>query len=42
MIDFNNDSGMDVVQRYNNLMNNQQYLGMLAQSWHQPQNTYTA
>jgi Ca2+-binding RTX toxin-like protein len=42
MIDFNNDSGMDVVQRYNNLMDNQQYLGMLAQSWHQPQNTYTA
>lgn len=31
----NNDSGMDVMQKYNAMMVDQQYQNILAQSWHQ-------
>ncbi len=31
----NNNSGMDVMQKYNAMMNDQQYQNILAQSWHQ-------
>ena len=31
----NNDSGMDVMQKYTAMMNDQQYQNILAQSWHQ-------
>ncbi|PKL51451.1 MAG: hypothetical protein CVV37_06450, partial [Nitrospira bacterium HGW-Nitrospira-1] len=36
MVDFNSDKGMDIIQRYDNLANNQQYQTTLAQSWHDP------
>jgi len=31
----NNDSGMDVMQKYNAMMADQQYQNILAQSWQQ-------
>ena len=31
----NNDAGMDVIQKYTAMMNDQQYQNILAQSWHQ-------
>ncbi len=31
----NNDAGMDVMQKYTAMMNDQQYQNILAQSWHQ-------
>jgi len=35
MIDFNRTQGMDIVQKYNTLRNDQVYQAMLAQTWHQ-------
>jgi hypothetical protein len=35
MVEFNKDSGMDVVQKYDTLKNDQVYLTMLNQNWHQ-------
>jgi len=32
----NNDSGMDVIQKYNAMRGDQAYINILAQSWHQP------
>ncbi|MBU1711919.1 MAG: hypothetical protein KKD47_02330, partial [Proteobacteria bacterium] len=37
MIAINNDPGMDIIQKYNAMMNDQTYTSVLAQSWHQPQ-----
>ncbi len=33
MIDFNFDNGMDYTQKYNELINNQQYMSLIIQSW---------
>jgi hypothetical protein len=35
MSSINNDSGMDVIQKYNVMMSDQQYKNILAASWHQ-------
>ena len=34
IIDFNSDKGMDYTQKYNELINNQQYMALLSGSWH--------
>ncbi len=34
MIDFNSDKGMDYMQKYNELINNQQYMTLLSGSWY--------
>jgi Ca2+-binding RTX toxin-like protein len=38
MIDFNSTQGMDIVQKYNTLRNDQAYQTTLAQTWHQQLN----
>jgi len=38
MIDFNSTQGMDIVQKYNTLRNDQIYQAVLAQTWHQQLN----
>jgi len=35
MVAINNDPGMDIIQKYNAMMNDQTYISILAQSWHQ-------
>jgi Ca2+-binding RTX toxin-like protein len=37
MITINSDPGMDVIQKFNAMRNDQLYINTLAQSWHQPQ-----
>jgi Ca2+-binding RTX toxin-like protein/pimeloyl-ACP methyl ester carboxylesterase len=38
MIDFNSTQGMDIIQKYNTLRNDQAYQTTLAQTWHQQLN----
>jgi hypothetical protein len=35
MSSINNNSGMDIIQKYTAIMNDQQYQSILAASWHQ-------
>ncbi|AEE13735.1 Hemolysin-type calcium-binding region [Thermodesulfobium narugense DSM 14796] len=42
LIDFNADKGVDYAQKYNELINNQQYMTLLSQSWAHEQTHYSA